>query len=144
MFLSGAAQMFILIGASSLFFGLKWGDPLGVIVLVLAAVFGATGWGMLITALARTPAQVANLGTAIMLIFGILGGSFIDLQEMPSFVRLLSRITPNAWALDGFVTLGLGDTLADLSAPILGLLVMGAALFLLSTFLFGRKNLAQK
>ncbi len=143
-FLTGAAQMLILIGASSLFFQLKWGDPLGVIVLVLAAVFGATGWGMVITALARTPSQVASVGTAIMLIFGIMGGSFINLEQMPSFVQTFSKITPNAWALDGFTTLGLGGTLTDLSAPILALLSMGCILFLVSVALFGKKNLVQK
>lgn len=143
-FLTGTAQMLILIGASSLFFQLKWGDPLGVIVLVLAAVFGATGWGMIITALARTPSQVASIGTAIMLIFGIMGGSFINLEQMPSFVQTFSKITPNAWALDGFTTLGLGGTLTDLSAPILALLAMGSILFLVSVALFGKKNLVQK
>ena len=143
-FLTGAAQMLILIGASSLFFQLKWGDPLGVIVLVLAAVFGATGWGMVITALARTPSQVASVGTAIMLIFGIMGGSFINLEQMPSFVQTFSKITPNAWALDGFTTLGLGGTLTDLSAPIIALLSMGSILFLVSVALFSKKNLVQK
>ena len=143
-FLTGAAQMLILIGASSLFFQLKWGDPLGVIVLVLAAVFGATGWGMLITALARTPSQVASVGTALMLIFGILGGSFINLEQMPAFVQTLSKITPNAWALDGFTKLGLGGTLTDLSAPIIALVSMGSFLFLVSFALFGKKNLVQK
>ena len=136
--------MLILIGASSLFFQLKWGDPLGVIVLVLAAVFGATGWGMVITALARTPSQVASVGTAIMLIFGIMGGSFINLEQMPSFVQTFSKITPNAWALDGFTTLGLGGKLTDLSAPILALFSMGSILFLVSVALFGKKNLVQK
>ncbi len=143
-FLTGTAQMLILIGASSLFFQLKWGDPLGVIVLVLAAVFGATGWGMLITALARTPGQVASVGTAVMLIFGIMGGSFINLEQMPSFVQTFSKITPNAWALDGFTTLGLGGTLSDLSAPIIALVLMGSILFLVSVALFGKKNLVQK
>lgn len=143
-FLAGAAQMFILIGGVSLLFQLKWGDPLGVIVLVLAAVFGATGWGMIITALARTPAQVGSVGSAIMLIFGILGGSFIQLDQMPGFVQTISRITPNAWALDGFTTLALGGTLPHLSTPITALLTMGGVLFLASVFLFGRKNLAQK
>ncbi|MCX6078138.1 MAG: ABC transporter permease [Chloroflexi bacterium] len=143
-FLTGAAQMLILIGASSLFFQLKWGDPLGVIVLVLAAVFGATGWGMLITALARTPSQVASVGTAVMLIFGIMGGSFINLEQMPSFVQTFSKITPNAWALDGFTTLGLGGRLTDLSAPIIALVSMGGILFLVSVVLFGKKNLVQK
>lgn len=143
-FLTGAAQMLVLIGASSLFFQLKWGDPLGVIVLVLAAVVGATGWGMLITALARTPSQVASIGMAIMLIFGILSGIFINLEQMPPFVQTMSKITPNAWALDGFTTLGLGGTLADLSTPIMALLGMGALLFAVSVMMFGKKNLVQK
>jgi len=143
-FLTGAAQMLILIGASTLFFQLKWGDTFGIIVLVLAAVFGATGWGMLITAFARTPAQVGSIGTSIMLIFGILGGSFISLEQMPPAIQAISKITPNAWALDGFTTLGLGGTLADLSAPIMALLTMGSILFLISVVLFGKNNLVQK
>ncbi|MBK8780244.1 MAG: ABC transporter permease [Anaerolineales bacterium] len=143
-FLTGAAQMLILIGGTSLLFQLKWGDPLGVLILVLVAVFGATGWGMLITALARTTAQVANTGSAVMLIFGILGGSFIQLDQMPASIQTMSRITPNAWALDGFTTLALGGTLADLSTPIAALLTMGILLFLSSVLLFGKKNLVQK
>ncbi|MBL8101210.1 MAG: ABC transporter permease [Anaerolineales bacterium] len=143
-FLTGTAQMLILIGASSLLFQLKWGDALGVIALVLAAVFGATGWGMFITALARTPAQVASVGSAIMLIFGIMGGSFISLDQLPPVVQNFAKITPNSWALDGFTTLGLGGTLADLSTPITALLSMGMILFLISVVLFGKKNLVQK
>jgi ABC-2 type transport system permease protein len=143
-FFTGAAQLFILIGASTLFFQLKWGDPLGVIVLVLAAVFAATGWGMLITAIARTPAQVSNLGSAIMLVFGILGGSFISLDQMPAAIRLFSRITPNAWGLDGFTTLALGNSLAQLGRPLLALTGMGAALFAVAVVLFNRKGIMQK
>ena len=44
-YLTGAAQMLILIAASTLLFGLRWGDPLGVLVLILAAVVGAVGLG---------------------------------------------------------------------------------------------------
>lgn len=143
-YLTGVAQMLILIGATSLLFQLKWGDPLGVVLLVFAAVFGATGWGMIITALARTPAQVGSVGSATMLIFGILGGSFISLDQMPTYIQTISRITPNSWALDGFTTLALGGTLSNLSAPITALLTMGGVLFLASILLFGKKNLVQK
>jgi ABC-2 type transport system permease protein len=79
-----------------------------------------------------------------MLIFGILGGSFIQLDQMPASIQMMSRITPNAWALDGFTTLALGGTLADLSTPIAALLTMGILLFLSSVLLFGKKNLVQK
>lgn len=143
-FLTGAAQMLILIGASSLLFRLQWGDPLGVLLLVLAAVFGATGWGLLITALARTPAQIGSVGSAVMLIFAMLGGSFVSLDNLPPFVQTVGKITPNAWAMDGFTTLALGGTLSALSTPLLALLTMGILLFLVSALLFGKKNLVQK
>jgi ABC-2 type transport system permease protein len=143
-FFTGVAQVGILILASAIFFQVKWGDPLGVAVLILAAVFGASGWGMLITALARTPAQVGSTGSAIMLIFGILGGSFINLEQMPAFLRTISKITPNAWGLDGFTTLALGGTLKNLTEPITALLVMGAVLFAIAVVIFNRNGLVQK
>jgi ABC-2 type transport system permease protein len=142
--LTGVAQVGILILASSIFFGVKWGDALGLVVLILAAVFGATGWGMLITALARSPGQVGSIGSALMLIFGILGGSFIDLDQMPSFLRTISRITPNAWGLDGFTTLALGGTLSNLVEPITALLIMGAVLLGIAVVLFNRNRIMQK
>jgi ABC-2 type transport system permease protein len=143
-YLTGVAQISILILASAIFFQVKWGDPFGMTALILAAVFGATGWGMLITAFARNPSQVASIGTAIMLIFGILGGSFINLEVMPPAVQFISKITPNAWALDGFTTLALGGGLPELAEPIIALLIMGAILFTVAVLIFGKKNLAQK
>ena len=143
-FFTGVAQVGILILASSIFFQVKWGDPVGVAVLILVAVFGASGWGMLITALARTPAQVGSTGSAIMLIFGILGGSFINLEQMPPFLQTISKITPNAWGLDGFTTLALGGTLKNLGEPITALLIMGAVLFGIAVVLFNRNGLVQK
>jgi ABC-2 type transport system permease protein len=78
-----------------------------------------------------------------MLIFGILGGSFINLQQMHPIVQALSKITPNAWGLDGFTTLALGGTLADLVIPVTALLIMGTVLFGISVMLFNRKGIMQ-
>jgi ABC-2 type transport system permease protein len=142
-YLTGAAQMLILIAASSLLFQLEWGDPLAVLVLVLAAVFGAVGWGLLITALARTPSQVSAVGSAVMLLFGILGGTFISLDNMPVWFRLVSRVTPNSWGLDGFNIVALGGRLADLGGVLLPLLVMGVVLFGLSALVFTRRGITQ-
>ncbi|MGA9397798.1 MAG: ABC transporter permease, partial [Anaerolineaceae bacterium] len=82
-YMTGALQMLILIAASTLLFQLKWGDPLAILILVLASVFGAVGWGMLISALIKTPGQATSIGSAMMLTFGILGGSFFDLGALP-------------------------------------------------------------
>ena len=143
-YLTGVAQMLILIVASTLLFSLKWGDLLGVLVLVLAAVVGAVGWGMLITALAKTPGQVSSIGSAVMLTFGILGGSFFSLESMPSWLQLVSKITPNAWGIDGFTTLALGGGLSQILRPVSALIVMGAVLFTAAVVLINRRGFVQR
>ena len=140
---TGAAQMFILILASAVLFQLRWGDPLGVVLLVLAAVAGATGWGMLITALARTPAQVTSIGSALTLIFGILGGSFISMDNMPGWFQALSKITPNAWGIEGFTTLAMGGSLVDILTPIAALFIMGVVLFTIAVLIFNRRGIME-
>ena len=143
-FFMGTAQVSILILASAILFQVKWGNSMGVAALILAAVFGSTGWGMLITAFARTPAQVASTGTVVMLIFSILGGSFISLENFPPIMQTISKITPNAWGLDGFTTLALGGTLSSLVEPVVALLIMGAVLFGIAVVLFNRNGLVQQ
>ncbi len=142
-FLTGVAQMLILILSCTLLFQLQWGDPLAVLILVLACVVGAVGWGMLITALVKSPGQAASFGSAVMLIFGILGGSFFDISQLPGWFRAFSRITPNAWGLDGFTRLAMGDGLVKILPDIGGLLVMGVMLFGASLYLFNRRGVIQ-
>jgi ABC-2 type transport system permease protein len=142
-FLTGTAQMLILVGGTSMLFGVQWGDSTAVQALVLAAVFAAVGWGMLITAIARTPGQVSMMGTAVMLTFGILGGTFINIDAMPVWFRYITKITPNAWGIEGFTTLALGGGLSDILTPILALLAMGLILFAIAVILFNRRGLTE-
>jgi ABC-2 type transport system permease protein len=135
---SGVAQVSVLVIGSTLLFRLAWGDGLAVAVLIVAAAFAATGWGLLIAALSRTPNQVTNYGTALMLVFGIVGGGFVNLPRA-GLALWAGMLTPNAWALDGFMLLHQGGQLADIGGKLLALLVMGLLLFLLSAFVFGRK-----
>jgi ABC-2 type transport system permease protein len=143
-FLTGVAQMYILIEGTTVLFKLQWGDPLAVTALMLATVFGAVGWGMLLTAIAKTPGQVSAIGSAMMLTFGILGGSFINMDNMPAWFRYITKITPNAWGMDGFNTLALGGGVHDILTPILALLAMGLLLFAIAVMLFRRRGLMER
>lgn len=143
-FLTGLAQMLILILGTTLLFKLDWGDPLAVLVLVAAAALAATGWGILLAALLKTSGQVSAVGTAIMLIFGILGGSFTNVAVMPNWVQWFSRISPNRWGLDGFTTLAMGGNMANILTPVIALLIMAAALFLASVVLFSRRGIGKE
>lgn len=143
-FLSGLAQMLVLIIGTGLLFKLNWGDPLAVLLLVVAATLGATGWGILLAALFKTSGQISAIGSALMLIFGILGGSFTNFAVMPDWLQIISRISPNRWGLDGFTTLAMGGTLSNIIIPITGLLVMAAVLFLVSVILFSRRGIGKQ
>lgn len=139
-FLSGVAQVGLLVGLSALLFGLRWGSPLGVALLILAAAAAATGWGLLVAAVANTPGQISTIGSTLMLSFGILGGSFVPLNQSSSLLQALSKITPNAWALDGFSALATGGTLNDLLLPLSALALMAVTLFAVAALIFRRRQ----
>jgi ABC-2 type transport system permease protein len=139
-FLTGVTQVTVLIAASALLFGVRWGDWAGVAALVLAAAFGATGWGLILAALARTPAQVASLGSALMLTFGLVGGGLANIA-LPNWLDTAARFTPNRWGVEAFTILGAGGALADITPNLIALVVMGAALFGVAVFVFGRRGM---
>ena len=143
-FLTAIAQLTILIGGTSLMFSLQWGDTLGVILLILAAAFGATGWGVLFAAILKTPGQIAVTGSAVMLLFGLLGGSFFDLSMLPGWVQMLNKVTPNFWGNDGFFILGIGGQLKDISTHLSALLIMGSVLFAFASIWITKRGLARK
>ncbi len=143
-FLTGVAQMGILILASALLFGVKWGDPAAISLLIIAAAAGATGWGSVLAALAKTPAQVMSVGSALMLVFAIIGGSFGNNIPLPDWLQFIAKITPNAWGIQGFSALGNGGALADVTTHIAALLIMAAVLFAAAVVVFRRQGFAQR
>lgn len=141
-FLIGALQLAILAVASRLLLGLRWGDPPAVAALIAAVVFGATGWGLLLAAFARSPGQVGVVGSALALIFGAASGNFVPRPNMPEWLQLISYISPNAWGLEGFAELISGGGLPDVLPAILALAVMGVVLFGAAVLMFRRQQTA--
>jgi ABC-2 type transport system permease protein len=142
-YMIGLAQMTILITASALLLGLRWGDPLAVVILLLTTVAAATGWGMLLAALSRTPGQVSSIGMAMTLLFGLMGGSFFG-GVMPGLIGAIGMLTPNYWGQMGFSTLARGGDLQDLLPVYAATLAMAAILLVISVFIFRRKGLLQR
>jgi len=143
-FLTAAVQLVILIGGTSLLFRLSWGDGKAVALLILAAAFGASGWGILMASVLKTPGQVAVTGSAVALLFGVLGGSFFDLSMLPEWVRKVGMLTPNSWANEGFRILSMGGKLSAIRPNLTALVLMGVLLYALGTILLSRRGLVRK
>ena len=142
-FMMGLAQITILIVASALLLGLRWGDPVAIALLLITTVAAATGWGMLLAAFSRTPGQVSSIGMAMTLLFGLVGGSFFG-GVFPGIIGYIGMLTPNYWGQKGFNTLTNGGNLQDLLPVYAALLVMTAILLVISVVVFRRKGLMQR
>jgi len=102
-YLINLIQLVIMLGASSLIFGMSLGQsPAGLVTVSLAVAAAATGLGVLVAALARTDAQVGGLATLLLLTMSALGGSFVPRFIMPAWLRTAGLVTPHAWALDAY------------------------------------------
>ncbi len=140
-FLTGVLQVTVLIVASALIFQLDWGDSLlGLVMMVVATVAAATSLGAFVAAFARNSSQANIVGTAITLIFAILGGNFIQTSGFPDWLNSLSKLTINRWALDGFTSLtiqrlGWNDVLLHFGV----LMAIAALFFSLSQLSFRRR-----
>lgn len=93
----------VVIGAG--LFGVDWGDPLGVaVVLVLFSVVSA-GAGVLLGTLARTEDQTTAIGIPAAIGLGMLGGCMWPLEVVGDTMRAVGHATPHAWAMDALVVL---------------------------------------
>ncbi len=142
-FVLGAGSLAVLIVASTLLLGARWGDPLGVALLVVSGVFAAMGVQSLVTTLAKTEEQASGYGSIVGVTLGLLGGTFIPLSQSPGFLAKLSLVTPQAWLMRGFGELsggaaGLPDVLPAVAAVLaFGIVTGGLALARSSRLVLG-------
>jgi len=120
---------FIMLG-SALIFGVRWGDPLAAITLMLSFALVASGAGLLLGALVRTTQQAIAIGLLLGIGAGALGGTMMPLEFFSPTMRSVAHLTPHAWAVEGFADLvRRGAGLADVAPQIGVLLGASAALF---------------
>lgn len=122
--LLSAVTMGVLWLATSVLLGADWGDPVGVVALILAAALAVAGIAALIAGTVRSERSADLYATAVAFILGIVGGSLVPLSELPPGLLRATLFTPNGWALRGFAQLSAGDgTLTDV-LPHIGVLLL--------------------
>lgn len=113
-----AASIGVMWAVTTLFFGATWGDPLGVLALSAVMTLAATGITALIATLARTDQQVDGWTAIVVFTFALLGGNFSNIADLPEGLQRLSQLTPNGWAMRGFVDLAGGLGVRDIAVPL--------------------------
>jgi ABC-2 type transport system permease protein len=112
-------------------FGQSWGDPVGVLALLIAFVLAALAITTLVSVYARSASQADGYVSIVAFVLAMLGGNFLFLGDLPDALQTVARWTPNGWAMQGFVTLTAdGGGVASVDVPILAILAFAAAAFL--------------
>jgi ABC-2 type transport system permease protein len=114
------AQGLFIVGASAVLFGVGWGDPVAVGVILVVYALVAGGASMIVGSVASTPSQAGALGPAIGIVLALLGGAMVPLEVFPPVMQTAARLTPHAWAMDALGTVvnagsGIGAVLPQLA-----------------------------
>ena len=106
----GLASLAVLIVAGRFILGAEWGNPLGVLVLVVAAVLAAVGISALTTGLAKTPESAGNMQGIVGTVLGLLGGVFFPIGDDGGILASISALTPHHWFIRGLSDLAGGQS----------------------------------
>lgn len=138
-FFTSALQFGVLVLGSALIFGLRWGDPLGVLALSIMVTLAFTSLGLFMAVVAKDEAQAGTLGNTVLLVFAIIGGNLVSIDNFPPWLRSISQLTPNYWGVQGFIKLAQGQSLPNLLPAPAMLALMSLVLFTLGVVFYKRR-----
>ena len=134
-FALGTASVLVMWLATTLVFGVDWGDPEAALLLVTVFALVGTGVGMLLGAVLRNAEQATSIGPPVGIALGMLGGCMWPLAIVPEPMRVVGHLFPQAWAMDAFIALIAKDAgLAGIARQLAVLAAFTAALLVLATW----------
>ena len=116
-------QLLLLVAFGQLALGVDYlREPLATLLMIITTALWSASMGLLVGVVARTEEQVMIISMMAMLLLAGLGGAWIPLEFTGPAFQAVGRLTPTAWAVDGFeniVIRGLGLEAVLLPAAIL-------------------------
>jgi ABC-2 type transport system permease protein len=99
------AQAVFMVLMTRLFFGVHWGDTLGLFLITAAVTCLGVAIVLLMGTVFRTRQQATSLGPWIGVGLGMLGGCMWPLEIVPPFMKTLAHLSPASWAMDAYLGL---------------------------------------
>ncbi|HWC71754.1 MAG TPA: ABC transporter permease [Actinomycetota bacterium] len=121
--LVGLVSTSLLVIATTWLLGASWGEPIGVVLLVVGGVLAAVGVTALVSTLATTTAQAGAYVSVVAVVGGLLGGTFFPISQA-GLLGTIRFLSPQGWLMEGFQELAYGGGLADIAWPLTGVLVI--------------------
>jgi ABC-2 type transport system permease protein len=131
-------QVIVLFTVGYALFKMPLGEsPLALLLLTVALALASASLGMLLGALCRNSQQADRLGMVLGFVLLALGGGIMPLFRAEGFIGIVSRLTPSAWGIEGYMGLVADNwTLAETAPNILALLGFAVVFFAVAVWRF--------
>lgn len=118
----------LLIAMGRIIFSIRWGNFFLVILIILCLNIMLAGFISFLYSFIRTEQQAGALIPSVVMVMSLLGGSMMPVENFPSFIQNISRLTLNYWGLEAFRIAILNEPIKN-AVPILAGMVMAGVLF---------------
>ncbi|ETT36330.1 Pleiotropic drug resistance protein 1 [Paenibacillus sp. FSL R7-269] len=145
-YLFGAVHIFVILAAGKYLLKIRIADhALAVGVLFAAYLFALTSVTMIVIPFMKNQKQFTSSASILIAVTGMLGGSFFSMEMAPQFMRTLSKLTPESWAIESLSDVIFGhQTVTSEWVPLVVFAVIGAVGLAAGFLLTGRELKAMR
>jgi ABC-2 type transport system permease protein len=133
-------QAVVLSITSALVFGIDWGNPLALALVIVGLVVSGAGFGILMMSLIKSTRQAGAVTGGVLTLTGMAGGLFTTgLPSVPAALESAGLFLPQGWALRGMRLVLFGAAPADVLMPVLVMMGFGIVFFVFGARTFRKR-----
>jgi ABC-2 type transport system permease protein len=112
-----------------------------ILFATICAALAATGFGLLVGSFATSQGQAALFGSVMVVILGVISGTFLPVYLMPSSLQNLSLFSPIRWGIDNYLIIFIREgSFSTIFPNILRLLLFFVFAVIISILTFARRR----
>jgi len=138
--LIGMLCTFFLMGLGVALFSINWGNLFSIFLIVLCLNILVAGFIAFLYSFIKTESQAGAVLSSVILIMSLLGGSMMPVDNFPSFIQQISKLTLNYWGLKAFLMAQMNESFSKLLPILIGMVLAGVLLSFASSY-FIQNNL---
>ncbi len=131
--LIGMLCTIVLIFLGAALFSIYWGNFFTVFLIVLSLNICIAGFIAFLYSFIKTEQQAGAVLSSVILVMSLLGGSMVPVENFPSFMQSISKVTLNYWGLKAFRMSMEKESFTTLIPILLGMVIAGILLSLISS-----------
>jgi len=135
-----AMQAIVLVIASTLLFGLRWGQAGSTVLAILGTVVAASGFGVMLASFIKSSRQGGPVLGGGLSVAGMLGGLFTQaVPNMPAAFNKIALALPQGWVMKGWNAAVAGRSATEMLVPFIVMLLWGVVCFAIGVVVFRRR-----